>query len=45
VVGGWGLAAGIFALLAGIALVVEHIRHNGDERVGESSESAAARGT
>jgi membrane protein DedA with SNARE-associated domain/membrane-associated phospholipid phosphatase len=31
VVGGWGLAAAIFALLGGIALVVEHIRHNGDE--------------
>jgi undecaprenyl-diphosphatase len=30
VAGGWGLAAGIFALLAGIAFVVEHIRNNGD---------------
>jgi membrane protein DedA with SNARE-associated domain/membrane-associated phospholipid phosphatase len=30
VAGGWGLAAGIFALLGGIVLVVEHIRHNGD---------------
>jgi len=29
--GGWGLGAGIFALLGAIALVVEHIRHNGDE--------------
>jgi undecaprenyl-diphosphatase len=29
VAGGWGLAAGIFAALAVIALVVEHIRHNG----------------
>ena len=35
VAGGWGLAAGIFALLAGIALVVEYIRHNG-ERAAES---------
>ena len=42
VAGGWGLAAGIFALLAGIALVVEHIRHNGRER---AAESAPARGT
>jgi undecaprenyl-diphosphatase len=32
VAGGWGLGAGIFALLAGIALVVEHIRHNGGDR-------------
>ncbi|HEV7845512.1 MAG TPA: bifunctional DedA family/phosphatase PAP2 family protein [Thermoleophilaceae bacterium] len=31
VAGGWGLGAAIFALLGGIALVVEHIRHNGDE--------------
>jgi len=29
VAGGWGLAAGIFGLLGVIALVVEHIRHNG----------------
>jgi membrane-associated phospholipid phosphatase len=28
VAGGWGLGAGIFALLAAIALVVEYIRHN-----------------
>jgi undecaprenyl-diphosphatase len=37
VAGGWGLGAGIFALLAAIALVVEHIRHNGVERTGETS--------
>jgi undecaprenyl-diphosphatase len=42
VVGGWGLAAGIFSLLAGIALVVEYFRNNGRERAGES---AAARST
>ena len=29
VAGGWGLAVGIFSALAVIALVVEHIRHNG----------------
>jgi membrane-associated phospholipid phosphatase len=42
VAGGWGLAAGIFALVAGIALVVEHIRNNESER---AAESAPARGT
>lgn len=29
VAGGWGLAAAVFCLLAGIALIVEYIRHNG----------------
>jgi undecaprenyl-diphosphatase len=29
--GGWGIGAAIFALLGAIALVVEHIRHNGEE--------------
>jgi membrane protein DedA with SNARE-associated domain/membrane-associated phospholipid phosphatase len=43
VVGGWGLGAGIFALLAAIALVVERIRNNGGERAGEAPEHAAAR--
>jgi membrane protein DedA with SNARE-associated domain len=45
VAGGWGLGAGIFALLAAIVLVVEYIRHNGGERAGESTESATAHGT
>ncbi len=45
VAGSWGLGAGIFALLAAIALVVEYIRHNGGERVGETPESATAHGT
>jgi undecaprenyl-diphosphatase len=45
VAGGWGLGAGIFALLAAIALVVEYIRHNGRERASASPESAVARGT
>ena len=44
VVGGWGLAAAIFSLLAGIALVVDHFRHNGDRRAEETRESAVARG-
>jgi membrane protein DedA with SNARE-associated domain/membrane-associated phospholipid phosphatase len=43
VAGGWGLAAGVFALFAAIALVVEHIRHNGDARV--PAEAAEARGS
>jgi undecaprenyl-diphosphatase len=43
--GGWGLGAGIFALLAALALVVEYIRHNGEERAAESPDSAAANGT
>ena len=45
VAGGWGLGAGIFALLAALALVVEHVRHNGDERAGDKRDSAAARAT
>ena len=45
VAGGWGLGAGIFALLAALALVVDHIRHNGDERAGEKRDSAPARAT
>jgi membrane protein DedA with SNARE-associated domain len=45
VAGGWGLAAGIFSLVAGIALVVDYIRHNGAERAGKPPESAVARGT
>jgi membrane protein DedA with SNARE-associated domain/membrane-associated phospholipid phosphatase len=44
VAGGWGLGAGIFALLAAIALVVEYIRHNGGERADESTQPAAAQG-
>jgi membrane protein DedA with SNARE-associated domain/membrane-associated phospholipid phosphatase len=45
VTGAWGLGAGIFALLAAIALVVEYIRHNGDARAEEATEPAAARGS
>jgi undecaprenyl-diphosphatase len=40
VAGAWGLGAGIFALLAAIALVVEHIRHNEVARSGDSSAAA-----
>jgi undecaprenyl-diphosphatase len=45
VAGGWGLGAGIFAVLGALALVVEHFRHNGEERAGEQRESASARAT
>jgi membrane protein DedA with SNARE-associated domain len=45
VAGGWGLGAGIFALLGAIVLVVEHIRNNGDERAAETSGATAARTT
>jgi membrane-associated phospholipid phosphatase len=45
VAGGWGLGAGIFALLAAVALVVEYIRHNERARAEGAPESAAARGT
>ncbi len=45
IAGGWGLGAGIFAVLAAVALVVEYIRHNGREQAAESPESAAAHGT
>jgi len=45
VAGGWGLGAGVFAMLGGVAVVVEYIRHNGFERAGDAPESAAARGT
>jgi membrane-associated phospholipid phosphatase len=45
VAGGWGLGAGIFAVVGGIALVVEFIRHNPMERAGDAPKSAAARGT
>ena len=31
VAGGWGLGVGIFGLLAAIAMIVEHIRHNVNE--------------
>jgi membrane-associated phospholipid phosphatase len=42
VAGGWGLGLGIFGLLAAIALVVDHIRHNVNESEQPPAESAAA---
>ena len=44
VAGGWALGAGIFGLLAMIALVVDYIRNNEAERAGESPEPAPAPG-
>jgi undecaprenyl-diphosphatase len=44
VAGGWGLAAAVFSLVAGIALIVEYIRNNGERQAGESTPAAAARG-
>jgi membrane protein DedA with SNARE-associated domain/membrane-associated phospholipid phosphatase len=35
VAGGWGLGVGIFGLLAAIAMLVHHMRHNGRERAPE----------
>jgi membrane protein DedA with SNARE-associated domain/membrane-associated phospholipid phosphatase len=35
VAGGWGIGIGIFGLVTAIALVVDHIRHNGGERAPE----------
>jgi membrane protein DedA with SNARE-associated domain/membrane-associated phospholipid phosphatase len=32
VAGGWGLGVGIFGTLAAIAMLVQHMRHNGGER-------------
>jgi membrane-associated phospholipid phosphatase len=32
VAGGWGLGVGIFGVLAAIAMLVQHMRHNGGER-------------
>jgi undecaprenyl-diphosphatase len=42
VAGGWAIGLGIFGLLAAIAMVVDHIRHNVDEPEQPPAESAAA---
>ena len=39
VAGGWGLGVGIFGLLAVIAMIVDHMRHN----VGERAQTPTAR--
>jgi hypothetical protein len=43
VAGGWGLGIGIFGLLAAIAMLVQHMRHNGHERAPRPETSAVAR--
>jgi membrane protein DedA with SNARE-associated domain/membrane-associated phospholipid phosphatase len=43
VAAGWGLGFGIFGLLAAIAVLVEHMRHNGRERAPDREDPAAAR--
>jgi membrane protein DedA with SNARE-associated domain/membrane-associated phospholipid phosphatase len=43
VAAGWGLGAGIFGILATIAMVVMHIRQNDGERVPEPERPAVAR--
>jgi membrane protein DedA with SNARE-associated domain len=42
VAGGWGIGVGIFALLAAIVMIVEHIRHNVDEPDQRPEQSALA---
>jgi membrane protein DedA with SNARE-associated domain/membrane-associated phospholipid phosphatase len=37
VAGGWGLGVGIYGLLAVIAMIVEHMRHNGHGRAQETA--------
>jgi membrane protein DedA with SNARE-associated domain/membrane-associated phospholipid phosphatase len=37
VAAGWGLGVGVYGLLAAIAMVVEHIRHNGEGRAHETA--------
>jgi membrane protein DedA with SNARE-associated domain/membrane-associated phospholipid phosphatase len=43
VAGGWGLGVGIFALLGAIAMLVQHMRHNGHERAPRPEGSAVVR--
>ena len=43
VAGGWGLGAGIFGLLAAVAMLVQHMRHNDRERAPRPERPAAAR--
>ena len=40
VAGGWGIGFGMFGLLGVIALIVDHVRHNGAERAPEPMVSA-----
>jgi membrane protein DedA with SNARE-associated domain/membrane-associated phospholipid phosphatase len=40
VAGGWGLGVGVFGLLAVIAIIVDHMRHNGRGRAQETAARA-----
>ena len=40
VAGGWGLGVGIFGLLAVVAMVVDHMRHNARESAQETATRA-----
>ncbi len=40
VAGGWGLGVGVFGLLAAIAMIVDHMRHNGRGRAQETAARA-----
>jgi membrane protein DedA with SNARE-associated domain/membrane-associated phospholipid phosphatase len=44
VAAGWGIGVGIFGLLAAIAMIVEHIRHNGEEPEQRQDQPAVAGG-
>ena len=41
VAAGWGIGVGIFGLLTAIALIVDHIRHNGRQRASEAEDPMA----
>src|SRR5919109_1048145 len=43
VAAGWGIGVGIFGLLTAIALIVDHIRHNGRQRASEADDPMARR--
>jgi membrane protein DedA with SNARE-associated domain/membrane-associated phospholipid phosphatase len=43
VAGGWALGAGIFGALAAIAVLIQSMRHNEDERAGRPDRPAVAR--
>jgi membrane protein DedA with SNARE-associated domain len=40
VAAGWGLGVGVFGLMAAIAMIVDHIRHNGGSRAHQSAARA-----
>ena len=42
VAGGWGVGVGIFGVLAAIAMIVDHIRHNGEEPEQRTEQPALA---